>query len=85
LALARDIWSAGPRLSGPTAFKLGSREPMQHIDEMTIPHTVTTVEGQPAVWIAGPNCVRQEVIGEEYNPEQMHRVVTGVQGRTDGG
>jgi hypothetical protein len=56
---------------------------MQHIDEMTIPHAVTTVDTQPAVWVAGPNCVRHEVVGEVYNPEHMRRVVAGVQGRTD--
>ena len=54
---------------------------MQYIDEPTIPYTVTTAKTQPAIWIAGPTCIRHEVLGEEYNPEQMHRVVTRVEGR----
>lgn len=56
---------------------------MHHVDEMSIAHTVTTVEAQPAVWIAANNCLRHEVVGEAYNPQQMQRIVAGVQGRTD--
>lgn len=56
---------------------------MQHHDEIAIPHAVTNVEGRRAVWIAGPTCVRHEVVGEVRHPEQMQRVVAWVQGRTD--
>src|ERR1700733_15045594 len=56
---------------------------MEHIDEMTIPHTVTTVEAQRAVWIAGPACLRREILGAAHNPAQMHHIVTSLQGRTD--
>lgn len=56
---------------------------MQHLDETAVPHTVTSVEGQRAVWIAGPTCVRHEVVGEVQYPEQMQRVATWVRGRTD--
>lgn len=54
---------------------------MEHIDEMAIPHTLATVESQRAVWLSGPSCMREEVVGEAYNPEQMQRVVAGLQGQ----
>src|SRR5262249_48884821 len=56
---------------------------MQNVDEMTIPHSVTTVENQQAIWVAGPSCVRQEVAGEAYHSEHMRQVVARLQGRTD--
>lgn len=56
---------------------------MNDVDEMRVPHNVTPIEGQPAVWIAGPTCGRHEVVGEHYNPQQMQRIVASVQGRTD--
>jgi hypothetical protein len=56
---------------------------MENHDEMAVPHTVTNVEGQRAVWIAGPTCVRHEVVGEVHYPEQMQRVTAWVRGRTD--
>lgn len=56
---------------------------MQHLDETAVAHTVTSVEGQRAVWIAGPTCVRHEVVGEVQYPEQMQLVATWVRGRTD--
>ena len=56
---------------------------MQHFDESAVPHNLTVVEGQRAVWISGPSCIRYEAIGESYNPEQMQRVVAWLQGRTD--
>lgn len=55
---------------------------MHHVDETRIPHNVTTVEGQPAVWLAGANLIRHEAVGEAYNPQQMHRVAATVQGST---
>lgn len=55
----------------------------QHVDELGIPHTVTTVEGQRAVWLAAPTSFRQEVVDEEYNADQMRRIVATVQGRAD--
>lgn len=48
-----------------------------------IPHVITTVESQPAVWIAGPTCTRCDVAGEAYNREQMQRIVHQVHARTD--
>lgn len=56
---------------------------MEHLDETAVPHTIMNVEGQRAVWIAGPTCVRHEVVGEIHYPEQMQRVATWVRGRTD--
>ncbi|WP_394828054.1 HIRAN domain-containing protein [Pendulispora albinea] len=56
---------------------------MHHVDEMSVPHTLTTVESQSAVWIAGGNLARHEAVGEAYNPEQMRRIVASVHGRTD--
>lgn len=56
---------------------------MQPFDELSLPHTVATIDAQRAVWMAGPSCIRHEVVGEVYNPEQMQRVVAAVQGRTD--
>ena len=41
---------------------------MHHVDETRIPHNVTTVEGQPAVWPAGANLIRQRGGGETYKP-----------------
>jgi hypothetical protein len=58
---------------------------MHVFDEFSIPHSVATVDAQRAVWIAGQGCQRHEVLGEEYNPEQMQRLVASVQGRTDAG
>jgi hypothetical protein len=56
---------------------------MNHVDEMSVPHSLTTVEAQSAVWIAGGHLIRYEAVGEAYNPQQMQRVVAGVQARTD--
>ncbi len=56
---------------------------MADVDELSIPHTVTTIEQQRAVLLAGPTCEKQEVVGEAYNPKQMQRVLTALQGRTD--
>lgn len=56
---------------------------MHQADDLTIPHSIATVESQRAVWLAGPTCVRHEVLGEVYNPDQMRRVVEAVQGRVD--
>ncbi len=56
---------------------------MHQVDELAIPHAVAVVEGQNAVWLAGPTCVKQEVVGECYNTDQMRHIVTSVQGRTD--
>ena len=58
---------------------------MQPFDELSIPHSITSVDAQRAVWIAGQTCLRHEVVGEAYNPDQMRRVVAAVQGRTDAG
>lgn len=55
---------------------------MQPFDDLAIPHSIETVDAQRAVWIAGPKCLRHEVVGEVYNPDQMRRVVSAVQGRT---
>lgn len=55
----------------------------EHIDELSIPHTLTTIDGQQAVFLSGPTSFRQEVVGEAYNPEQMSRILASVQGRTD--
>ncbi|MBX3186555.1 MAG: DUF4041 domain-containing protein [Labilithrix sp.] len=55
---------------------------MQQTDD-TIAHTVTTIEGQRAVWLGGPACQRFEVVGETYNATQVARVVSAVGGRTD--
>jgi hypothetical protein len=41
------------------------------------------VEARSAVWVAGPSCLRHEVDGEIYNPDQMQRVVAAVHGRAD--
>jgi hypothetical protein len=54
-----------------------------YLDPFSVPHSLSSIESQRAVWLAGPTCVRHEVIGEAYNPEQMGRVVAAVQGRTD--
>lgn len=54
-----------------------------YIDENAIPYRLTDVEGQPAIWLAGAGCVRQEVVGESYNAAQMNNVVGQLQGRTD--
>ncbi|MBK9000874.1 MAG: DUF4041 domain-containing protein [Myxococcales bacterium] len=59
------------------------RAMQEHIDELSIPHTLTTIDGQQAVFLAGPTSFRQEVVGEAYNPEQMSRILASVQGRTD--
>jgi hypothetical protein len=56
---------------------------MLPVDDLSIPHSVTTLEAQSAVWVAGPACLRHEVDGEIYNPDQMRRVVAAVQGRAD--
>ncbi len=48
-----------------------------------IPHTLTSVEGQRGVWVAGAGCVQQDVVGEAYNPQQMGRIMATLQGRTD--
>lgn len=56
---------------------------MQPVDEMAVPHAVTSVEGQRAVWIASPTCVRHEVVGEVHYPQQMQHVVASLRGRTD--
>lgn len=54
-----------------------------YVDELSIPHSVTTIDAQRAVFLAGPTCARQEVLGEAYNPDQMGRILASVQGRTD--
>ncbi len=59
------------------------RDMQEHIDELSIPHTLTTIDGQQAVFLSGPTSFRQEVVGEAYNPEQMSRILASVQGRTD--
>ena len=56
---------------------------MQHPDDIAVPHSVATVEGQRAVWIAGPTCVRHEAVAEIHFQQQMQRVVAWVHGRTD--
>ena len=56
---------------------------MAQPDETAIPHTVTLVDGQRAVWIAGPTCVRHELVAEIHFPEQMERLIAWVRGRTD--
>ncbi len=56
---------------------------MQPFDDLAIPHSMTTIDAQNAVWIAGPTCLRHEVVDELYNPDQMRRVVAAVQGRSD--
>ena len=56
---------------------------MNHIDEMSLSHSVTTIEAQPGVWIAGGHLLRYEVVGEAYNPQQMQRVAASVQNRID--
>jgi len=56
---------------------------MHHVDDMSIPHSLTTVESQSAVWIAGGNLVRYEAVGEAHHPEQMQRIVASVHGRSD--
>lgn len=56
---------------------------MQPFDDMAIPHSIEIVDAQRAVWIAGPRCLRHEIVGEAYNPDQMRRVVSAVHGRTD--
>lgn len=54
-----------------------------HVNELSIEHSLGTVDAQQAVLIAGSTCTRYEVVGEAYNPDQMHRVVSALQGRTD--
>lgn len=56
---------------------------MQGADTTQIPHTVTTIESQHAVWIAGAGCVRHEVFGEEYNQQHMQRIAAATHGRSD--
>ncbi|WP_441292593.1 DUF4041 domain-containing protein [Sorangium sp. KYC3313] len=56
---------------------------MQPFDDLSIPHSIEIVDAQRAVWIAGPKCLRHEVVGEVYNPDQMRRVVSAVHGRTE--
>lgn len=56
---------------------------MQGIDTTQIPHTVTTIESQHAVWIARAGCVRHEVFGEEYNQPHMQRIAQTTHGRSD--
>lgn len=48
-----------------------------------IPHTIQQVDSQHAVWIAGPGCVRYDILGEEHNQAQMQRVAASVHGRPD--
>lgn len=50
---------------------------------MQVPHTVTHVEAQRAVWIAAPDCLRHEIFGEEYAQPHMQRVAATVHGRGD--
>ncbi len=56
---------------------------MQATEPAQIAHTVTHVESQNAVLIAGTTCVRHEVFGEEYNQPHMHRIAAAVHGRSD--
>jgi hypothetical protein len=56
---------------------------VEYVDELSVPHTLAAIEGQQAVWLAAPTCIRHEVVGETYNPEQMRRIVASIQGRLD--
>lgn len=56
---------------------------MHIADESSVPHTIINLEGQRAIWIAGPSCVRHEAVAEIHFQEQMQRVVAWVRGRTD--
>lgn len=62
----------------------GFREdPMQSFDESVVPHSFATVEGQRAIWLGGPGCVRHEAVGESFNKEHMNVVGAHVHWRTD--
>ena len=48
-----------------------------------IPHTITQIDSQNAVWLSGAGCFRHEVTGEEFHHPHMQRVAATVHGRTD--
>jgi Domain of unknown function (DUF4041)/T5orf172 domain len=56
---------------------------MHGADSTQVPHTVTSIESQRAVWVAGPGCVRHELVGEEFYHEHMQRIAASVHGRWD--
>jgi len=56
---------------------------MPGADGIQVLHTITAVESQRAVWIAGAGCLRHEVFGEEYNQQHMCRIAASVNGRSD--
>jgi hypothetical protein len=56
---------------------------MHGADGMQVQHTITAIESQRAVWIAGAGCLRNEVFGEEYNQQHMGRIAASVNGRSD--
>lgn len=46
-----------------------------------VAHTVTSVDSQRAVWIAGAGCIRHELVGEELYHQHMQRIAASVHGR----
>jgi hypothetical protein len=56
---------------------------MHGADITQVPHTITQIESRHTVWIAGTNCLRHEVVGEEYHHQHMQRVAASLQGRGD--
>jgi hypothetical protein len=56
---------------------------MQQVDETAIPHSLEMIDAQPAIYLAGPSCLRHEVAGEAYRPQEMQRLTAALRGRTD--
>jgi hypothetical protein len=48
---------------------------MDHVDQISVPHTIAVVETQRAVWLAGPTCLRHEIV--------IDRSFVGIQGRPE--
>lgn len=49
--------------------------PIQSAPMVDVQHMTLIVEGQQAVWLTAPQCIRQEVAGEAYNTEQVNGLV----------